>query len=116
MYKRYSDHVQLNLGSLLLSIPRPVIVFPAPAEVAMQLDLNNFDRRPRPLIDRYTRLVLLQLLLHFGFKDFQVSVSWLFTADITNTLHGTARVTNSPKKVYGFQNLWISSKDFTDFS
>ena len=21
-----------------------------------------------------------------------------------------------PKKVYGFQNLWISSKDFTDFS
>ena len=21
-----------------------------------------------------------------------------------------------PKKVYGFRNLWISSKDFTDFS
>ena len=26
------------------------------------------------------------------------------------------RVTNSQKWVYGFRNLWISSKDFTDFS
>ena len=29
---------------------------------------------------------------------------------------GVARGHQLPKKVYGFQNLWISFKDFTDFS
>ena len=33
---------------------------------------------------------------------------------VTSQLY--ARGHQLPKKVYGFRNLWISSKDFTDFS
>ena len=73
------------LQDFQVSVP---IHIPAKFMRSSQLDLNNFNRWPPPLIDRHTRLGLLELLLYLGFKDSQVSVSWLFTA-VANMLHGT---------------------------
>ena len=49
-----------------------------------QLHFNNFDRRSRPLIDQQC---LTWPAATMAIKDFQVSVSWLFTV-VANTLHG----------------------------
>ena len=63
-------------------MPRPVLVFLllAPAEVYSQLHSYTFDRRPRPLIDRQQLAWPVETVAILELQDFQVSVSWLFTA------------------------------------
>ena len=56
-----------------------LIHIPAEFMRSSQLHLNSFDRRPRPLIDQQ-RLTwpAATMAIYPGFKDFQVSISWLY--------------------------------------
>ena len=63
------------------------IHIPAEFMRSSQLHFNNFDRRSRPLIDQQCLTWPAATMAYLSFKDFQVNVSWLFTA-VANTFYG----------------------------